>query len=99
MQERQVAETLAQAIIADRRLRIDVLLLREPRQRGPLVADLVDELERDSLPPGKDTAVGHALQGRIVEMAALLPHAAETAIGIGNDRLDRGARLGRGGPQ
>src|SRR5262249_58844722 len=68
MQERPVAEPLAQAIVAHGRIRIDVLLLRQPSQRSPLVADLVDELERDALPARKNTTVGHTLQVRIIEM-------------------------------
>src|SRR5262245_58908537 len=96
VQERQVAEPVAQPIVAYRRRRIDVLFLCQPRKRGPLVADLVDELERDALPPGKDAAVGHALERRIVEVAARLHHAAEPGIGVRDDRLDRRARLRRG---
>ena len=37
---------IVQPAVADRRLRIDVLLLGEPGDRGALVAELVDELER-----------------------------------------------------
>src|SRR5215813_13715758 len=96
VQERQVAEPVAQPIVAHGRRRIDVLFLRQPRKRGSLVADLVDELERDALTSGKHAAVGHALQGRIVEVAARLHHAAEPGIGVRDDRLDGRARLRRG---
>src|SRR5215467_1167173 len=96
VQERQVAEPVAQPIVAHRRRRIDVLFLRQPRKRGSLVADLVDELERDTLPAGKDATVGHALQRRVVEVAARLHHAAEPGIGVRDDRLDGRARLRRG---
>src|SRR5262250_652988 len=41
VQERQVAEPVAQSIVAHRRLRIDVLFLCQPGKRGSLVADLV----------------------------------------------------------
>src|SRR5436309_2056950 len=51
MQEWQVAEPIAQPVVADRRLRIDVLRLREPGDGGLLVAQLVDELEGDALAP------------------------------------------------
>ena len=47
MQERQVAEPVAQPIVAHRRLRVDVLFLRQPGDRGLLVAELVDQLELD----------------------------------------------------
>ena len=93
MHERQVAQPVAQPILSDRRLRIDVLFLCQPRDRGLLVAQLVDELERDALAPGEDATVGHALQGRIVELAAFLHQAAEPGIGIHDDCLDRRARL------
>src|SRR5262244_804357 len=96
VQERQVAEPVAQPIVAHRRRRIDVLFLRQPRKRGSLVADLVDELERDALPAGKDATVGHALQRRVVEVAARLHHAAKPGIGVRDDRLDGRARLRRG---
>src|SRR5215510_10914197 len=96
VQERQVAEPVAQPIVAHWRRRIDVLFLRQPRKRGSLVADLVDELERDALPTGKDATVGHALQRRVVEVAACLHHAAEPGIGVRDDRLDGRARLRRG---
>src|SRR5271167_4778819 len=49
MQERQVAEPIAQPVVAHRRVWIDFLLLRQPRDRRPLVAELVDELEWDTL--------------------------------------------------
>src|SRR5258707_8245569 len=82
MQEGHVAEPLAQAIVAHGRGRIDVLFLRQPSDRRPLVADLVDELERDALPAGEDTAVGHAIEIRVVEMPARLPHSPEPGVGI-----------------
>jgi hypothetical protein len=44
VQERQVAEPVAQPIVTDRRFRIDLLLLREPGERRLLVADLIDQL-------------------------------------------------------
>src|SRR5215467_2494092 len=62
VQERQVPEAVAQSIVAHRRLRIDVLLPCQPRQRGSLVADLVDELEGDALTASEDATVGHAVE-------------------------------------
>src|ERR687887_1236671 len=52
MQEGPITEPFAQPIIAYRRLRIDVLLLCQPGERRPLIADFVDELEREALPAG-----------------------------------------------
>src|SRR5450631_3706719 len=49
MQERQVAEAVMQRIVADRGLGVDIAFLRQPGNRGLLVAELVDELERDAL--------------------------------------------------
>src|SRR6266699_6556688 len=57
VQERQVAQPVAQSIVAHWRLRIDVLLPCQPRKRGSLVADLVDELERHALTSGEDATV------------------------------------------
>src|SRR5262249_40182615 len=43
VQERQFAEARGQAPVADRRLRVDVVRLDEPRDRIALLADLVGE--------------------------------------------------------
>src|SRR5919109_4086984 len=96
MQEGPITEPFAQPIIAYRRLRIDVLLLCQPGERRPLIADFVDELEREALPAGEDTTVRHPFQRGIVEMAACLHHAAEPSIRVRDDCLDGGARLRRG---
>ena len=96
MQEWPVAEPLAQPIITHGRVRIDVLFLRQPSQRSPLVADLVDELEPHTLASGEDTTVGHALKIRVIEVAARLHHVAKPGVGIRHDGLDRRARLRRG---
>src|SRR5262249_2939684 len=79
-----------------RRRRIDVLFLRQPGKRGSLVADFVDELERDALPAGKDATVGHALQRRVVEVAARLHHAAKPGIGVRDVSIDGRERLTEG---
>ncbi len=44
MQERQIAEAIVQLIVAHRQFRVDLLLLRQPGDARPLVAELVDKL-------------------------------------------------------
>ena len=70
MQERQVAEAAVQLVVAHRQLGVDVLLLREPGDGGPLVAEFVDQLEVDALVAGEHAAVGDAAERLAVEMPA-----------------------------
>src|SRR2546421_12308759 len=93
MQERQVAEPVAQPKIADWGFGIDVLLLGEPGDGGLFVAEFVDQLELDALAPGEYATVGDAGERSVVELAAVLHQAAEPGIGIHHDRLDGGERL------
>ena len=60
VQERQIAETAVSAdSCAPESLAIDPSSrLREPGDRGLLVAELVDQLEVDRLPAGEHAAVG-----------------------------------------
>src|SRR5579864_8476240 len=97
VQERQVAETALQLVIAHRQLGIDALFLGEPGQRRLLVAELVDQLQPDRLMAGEDAAVGHGLQFAVAQMPAILHQAFEPSVGILDDRIQRrlGFRAGR----
>src|SRR5438552_1956864 len=67
-QERQVAEAGLELVVAHRQVLLDAFLLHEPRDRGRLVAELVDQLERDRLMPSEDTAVGDLVDLCVVEL-------------------------------
>src|SRR5215469_9862702 len=96
MQERQLVETRAQSVIADRAVGVDALGLRKPRNRRAFVTDLVDELQLDRLSAGKDAAIGNAVERLAVDMPPILHHAAKPGVGVLYDRLERSPRLRAG---
>src|ERR1700737_1285966 len=71
-QERQITEPVVQAVVANRRFRIDVLRFREPRERRPLVPELVDQLERNALAARENPPIRNAIEAGIVKMATRL---------------------------
>src|SRR5215470_2683137 len=71
VQKRQVAEPSLDVPVAHGQLGVDALFLREPGDRGLLVAEFVDELDLDALAAGEHASVGDAIERRIVEMASL----------------------------
>src|SRR5512135_1619953 len=57
--------------VDDLEARGNLALLAEPSGRGPLVPDLIDELELDRLAPGIDAAIGEPRNGGGIDLAAL----------------------------
>ena len=96
VQERQVAERGRAACSRAPAVFGSIFFsLASQAMRVVLVAELIDQLERDGLAAGEHAPVGDAASVGIVELPALLHQAAEPGIGIHDDRLDRRARLRR----
>ena len=75
------------------KLAVDLLLRNEPGDGGLLIAQLIDKLQRDRLPAGKDPAVGGLFERRIVHVAPAFHQIAEPGVGILHKRIDGRARF------
>src|SRR3954467_4215490 len=61
-QEGELTELGRQLVVAHRQIAFDLVLRDQPGHRGLLVAELIDQLEIERLPPGEDTAVGDLVE-------------------------------------
>src|SRR3954453_169199 len=93
----QVAEAIAQSIIPNGRVWIDVFRTCEPCYGGALIPKLIDELERDPLASGEDAPIRDTIETGIVKLPARLNEVAEPSIGIQNDGFYGGTCFRRGG--
>src|SRR5262249_34467284 len=61
-QESQVSKLRIEFVVAHRQILLDALLLDQPRNRGFLVTELIDQLEVDGLTAGENPAVGNLFE-------------------------------------
>src|SRR5690606_25044162 len=62
VQERDIAKARAKLPVLYLKIAIDALPLLQPLQRGPLVTETVNQLQRERLPAREHAAVGGALK-------------------------------------